>query len=694
MESTPEAEPVQANVHVDMEPRDMNQGHSHNLSKHDRPHTTSPEIEISKSPRRPRPWSTEGIQAVLAPSPSFADSRTSKDDNHIPYNVPTTPKRPHYPPRGLSLQMPPRDISSTSTANLLKRVPLSPKLDPANSYAPAGSALPRRSRGLDFSRACTNLHHSTLAEQSSPDSSPIVGSRGGIIIPARKAVYNPANIASIPDSPGVLQNSLWSSMPAPEKNGISSSLGSAGMMEDRSGSSSSEDADMIGHDEEDFTIHMTPHVWRSANSAANMFGPALHSSPRGDNFHASSPAATKMMSFQRAQTRRRQSRKSSSSASIGSAMLTSGPSSPPPLLRSIESSLNGDAHKDPSKSEIMSRRESLSLGTCDLELSDDNRSEEEGKSYLGHQAEGLVPMPTTPGDERRHVIRRAVSRRGNLLPKSRNFSRVQATLLEEGAPVDTEVRREAEVIRQARESDAYGDLSLTASQPTTTYSSPVIQPATAGPIDGLGDIPEDITMGSDKSASRRSSSSTFTQQAMRNSAGLGFWTNYDERTRTPPPMFPRESSSGVSDDVAMDTPQSSIMSSTPQPSTIKAANRSESRSTTPQLPSGTLENLRKGNKRMRDDDFDPSFFKRRAVSPGMSLQNSPILPQSPLQRDGGFSGMQPRYGRETPVTQTVGDRISSGGSASSGSGPPPTAKKVGLQGMSDTNDGLMNMSIE
>lgn len=97
---------------------------------------------------------------------------------------------------------------------------------------------------------------------------------------------------------------------------------------------------------------------------------------------------------------------------------------------------------------------------------------------------------------------------------------------------------------------------------------------------------------------------------------------------------------------------------------------------------------------MRDDDFDPYFFKRRAVSPGMSLQNSPILPQSPLQRDGAFWGMQTRYGRETPGTQTVGDRISSGGSASSGSVPTPTAKRVGLQGMSDTNDGLMNMSIE
>lgn len=202
-------------------------------------------------------------------------------------------------------------------------------------------------------------------------------------------------------------------------------------------------------------------------------------------------------------------------------------------------------------------------------------------------------------------------------------------------------------------------------------------------------------MDSDISASRRSSSSTFTQHAIRNSAGLGFWNNFDERIRTPPPVFPHESSSGISDDIAMDTPQSSIMFATPQQNTNKVPSRSGSRSSTPQLPPNLSDNLRKGNKRMRDDDFDTSFFKRRAVSPGMSLQNSPILPQSPLQRDGGWWGMQSKHGRETPASQTVGDRISSGGSASSGNGAPPVpAKRVGLQGMSDTNDGLMNMSIE
>ena len=107
-----------------------------------------------------------------------------------------------------------------------------------------------------------------------------------------------------------------------------------------------------------------------------------------------------------------------------------------------------------------------------------------------------------------------------------------------------------------------------------------------------------------------------------------------------------------------------------------------------------MDAARKGNKRMRDDDFDPSFFKRRAVSPGMSLQNSPILPQSPLQREGGWWGIQAKNARETPGVQVRGERIGSGGSAGSTNTSTGPSKRVGMQGMNDTNDGLMNMSIE
>lgn len=290
---------------------------------------------------------------------------------------------------------------------------------------------------------------------------------------------------------------------------------------------------------------------------------------------------------------------------------------------------------------------------------------------------------------------------GNSQPKSKNFARIRAALQEEGAPVDTEVRREAEVIRQVRESDAEGDLSLQISQPTTTASSP--NPHLTAPCqsDVLDYNPEDLMMSSEQSISRRSSSSTFTSHAIRNSGGLGFWNTFDERMRTPPPIaIPRGSSSGVSDDVSMDTPQSSLQSSTQQQNHTKTQQAIGSQSATPQTIAATIDLNRKGNKRMRDDDFDPNYFKRRAVSPGMSLQNSPILPQSPLQREGGLWGLQPKSSRETPNVQVIGERVGSGGSGGSGgstssaSGPTGPLKRIGFQGMNDTNDGLMNMSIE
>lgn len=280
-------------------------------------------------------------------------------------------------------------------------------------------------------------------------------------------------------------------------------------------------------------------------------------------------------------------------------------------------------------------------------------------------------------------------------PKSKNFARIRAALQEEGAPIDSEVKREAQVIRQVRESDAEGDLSLLPSQPTTTASSPSLAATTTGQSDGLEDIPEDVSIRSNLLSRRRSSSSTFTHQATRNSGGVGFWNTFDERMRTPPPIqVPRGSSSSISDDINMDTPLSSIQSATPQQHSTKAPDVRASHPSMPQPLNTAFEISRKGNKRMRDDDFDPNYFKRRAVSPGMSLQNSPILPQSPLQRDGGWWGMQPKSSRETPSVQVIGERVSSGGSVSSGSGTSGPPKRVGFQGMNDTNDGLMNMSIE
>lgn len=168
-------------------------------------------------------------------------------------------------------------------------------------------------------------------------------------------------------------------------------------------------------------------------------------------------------------------------------------------------------------------------------------------------------------------------------------------------------------------------------------------------------------------------SANFGRHAMRNSGGPEFWENWDERMRTPPPPFPQRTNSTISEDVSMETITSQALSLQHLTSTS-----SPSRASTPQ----PIEMRKTLGKRRRDDDLDPTVFKRRAVSPGLSHQNSPILPPSPATRDGSW-GRQAKIHRESSV---------------SSSGTPVVlgkrASRVGMQGMSDTNDGLMNMSIE
>lgn len=100
-------------------------------------------------------------------------------------------------------------------------------------------------------------------------------------------------------------------------------------------------------------------------------------------------------------------------------MASPGPVSPP-LLKSVEIGPSyGYFPFDLDKQNMESRRQSLSLGTGDLHISDGNDSDEGDASRVSpHDALG-IPIPVTPNpnlDERRNVIRRAVTRRGgNLL---------------------------------------------------------------------------------------------------------------------------------------------------------------------------------------------------------------------------------------------------------------------------------------
>lgn len=209
---------------------------------------------------------------------------------------------------------------------------------------------------------------------------------------------------------------------------------------------------------------------------------------------------------------------------------------------------------------------------------------------------------------------------------------------------------------------------------TTTHSSPSLGPMTH---DSLGGIPEDDIMGDMSSGLSRS----FKQHAIRNSKGKEFWETFsDDSGRTPPPGFlHRGSMSGVSDDIspALSTPPSSLIMHPPG-GLFDHPGSSPPRMSTPQpgaIPTAAEITKKLNNKRRRDDDFDPTSFKRRAVSPAMSVHNSPII-QSPMQRD------------------SWGARPPSNGEANKGGSNGGPMKRVGFQGMVDTNDGLMKMSIE
>ena len=320
-------------------------------------------------------------------------SGSSKDDSSLS-SAPATPQRPPMNPHSLSLDFTPTISRSASTSS---RAPLSPKLDSSqiygSRYTSPGSVLPRRSRGLDFSRACTNLHHSILAE-SSPESSPTIGGRG-LAIPQRRGSVG--STSAVPFS---------TSGPA-DRTAVSSSLSSANMM-DSDTSSGEEDDEPMGGDKDDMVLS-TPQA-NKTGSSANPFAVGNVPSPGTEWMGGYSHAAASLMSFQRARFSkgRSRTRHSSSSASGNSSKPSPGPLSPP-VMKSIENPSGG--YFAGSRNGVQPRRESLSMGARDLRLSDFS-DDGESRTTRGHSparashSEGGGPLG---------VIRRAVTRRGSLL---------------------------------------------------------------------------------------------------------------------------------------------------------------------------------------------------------------------------------------------------------------------------------------
>lgn len=179
----------------------------------------------------------------------------------------------------------------------------------------------------------------------------------------------------------------------------------------------------------------------------------------------------------------------------------------------------------------------------------------------------------------------------------------------------------------------------------------------------------------------------------RNSVSSDFWSQRAAQT-PPPPSFPRAESSTVSEDMSMDSPTISSSHGTNAPDQNNS-NGWTSRASTPgpMYPPTAADGLKKSNKRRRDDDFDETSLKRRAVSPGVSVHNSPVISQSPAQRDGNLWGSTSKAGREPSISgQSHGERSNSGGSMSMT--PTLGPKRVGLMGMENANESLMKMSIE
>jgi len=282
--------------------------------------------------------------------------------------------------------------------------------------------------------------------------------------------------------------------------------------------------------------------------------------------------------------------------------------------------------------------------------------------------------------------------------------------------VEAEFRREAEVVRQVRESDL---------EYPSTMSSPNLA------ADNLDDIPEDAMMMD--SGPGLGLSASFKQQALKNSKGKDFWDTFSEtsgnggrrgppRITPPPPLFglPRGSSAGLSvDDLNMDSPSNASSNGTrdptnpfavPGPVTASSSSGNDTPGQQQQgaviatstnnntatgtgyvtassgMPPSAAEITRRINsKRRRDDDLDPVSFKRRAVSPGMSVHNSPIM-QSPLQRDAAPWGSRPG--------SVGGDTTGKSGAPSETGSQGSRKARVGYQGMVDTNDGITKLSIE
>ncbi|KAL7276905.1 hypothetical protein RUND412_000097 [Rhizina undulata] len=503
--------------------------------------------------------STQATTASVVAGGVIPEATTGKPQQSLvqPEKAPPfTPRRMGYPGR-LSLQMP-------------SKGPLSPVLDPALGYSVA-----RRPR-LDFARACTSLHHSTLAEKSSPDSSPVTPSCFPIPRNNNSSININSNFHHHNNNNNNSSNTkaLDSPIGLHPASSHASSLGSTSMLD--YSAPSGDDSDSTDEDlDVDFDVDVaTPSAMTTAESAASL----------------------SLRNHQKARMGGRvlRTRRFSGPSGFG---FNSSPTTPPIQLASAWGYFGRK-----------SERKGVGLGLeSGGQFSLESRGAEEEKEKENEKEKDGVG-----------AVRRVVQRRGSLLPKTKNFQRIKAALIEEASPVDMEVKREAEITRQIREE---------ASPPPSTSAT--------NPEQELEDIREEDEMSiyGPGSASKDFKSFTFTPKPLQQQqkyAGLSWWGDQMDFVGSPPSVGVRMSSDGdivMNSDSAVNSPITGFI----PPRTAK-------------------------RRRTQEELFEPNAFKRRAVSPGLS--HSPIL------------------------------------GASSPAGVFGGGKRLNFQGVNDTHDGLMKMSLQ
>jgi len=341
----------------------------------DSSHNTFPDAP-SRTPTKNRSLSDSAPQ--LSPSPMFKEPRRTVDDHAIMPALTKSPSTASTTCADALFQYMPRRHLGAGASGIVGRV----DLDPRDAFENPSTMLPRHSRGLDFSRACTNLHHSTLADHSSPDSSPTITQKG-IMIPSRR----PSMHLTMQDLPRMSIGGPWATNSGFERPFMPRSLASTNAFtSDASSNNSSDDEDnLMRQDEPEDVTMSTPRSHRGDNNSGltPYIGPRT-SIPEGW-MQSNSPINPFMLA--------RNERFQSNASDVGPFRLDEGVGRSTFLRRESSS---GVFVNDGIMAGASSRRESLSQGTTGLHISTSNES----------------------GDEN-GVVRRAVTRRSNLLVSTR-----------------------------------------------------------------------------------------------------------------------------------------------------------------------------------------------------------------------------------------------------------------------------------